>query len=142
MPRTKARPARIPQSTAPAAPLPPRGLWLTRAAFVLTAALVVARSTMLETLRNPLDILPGAEPVPRGPGAGSGVVLDLLACLPALLVLARRAIDPAYALRFAWSLVPMALLALWTVASVAWAGDRFAAAVSGFHWLAACVLLW
>src|SRR5215217_1355145 len=112
----------------------PRGVWLTRAAFVLSAALVLARATMLETLRNPLDVFPGSESIPRGPGAGTGPVLDLLACLPALLVLARRAVDPAYSVRFAWSFVPMGLLALWTAASVAWAGDKFATAVSGFHW--------
>src|SRR5689334_23048590 len=99
MPRTKARPPKTAPSAAPAASLAPRGLWLTRAAFVLTAAIVIARSTMLETLRNPLDVYPGSDPVPRGPGAGAGVVLDLLACLPAILVLARRAIDPTYALR-------------------------------------------
>src|SRR5690349_15314489 len=105
MPRTKPRPARVSEPTAaaavPAQPSP-RGLWLTRTAFVLTAAIVIARSTMLETLRNPLEVLPGSDPVPRGPGAGAGAVLDLLACVPALLVLARRAIDPTYALRFAW----------------------------------------
>ena len=67
--------------------------WLSTAAFVLAAALVLARSTMLETLRNPLDIQPGAEPVPRGPGPGTGLILDLLCCVPALLVLARRAFN-------------------------------------------------
>lgn len=118
------------------------GVWLSRAAFITAAALILARATMLETLRNPLDVQPGAEPVPRGPGAGTGLVLDLLGCLPALLALARRAFDPSFALRFAWSFVPMAILAVWTVVSAAWAGDRFAAAVSGTHWLCACVLLW
>ena len=139
MPRTNARHEQRPP---PRAVAPGRGLWLTRAAFVLAASLVVARATMLETLRNPLDVYPGSEPVPRGPGAATGVVLDLLGCVPALLVLVRRAVDLTYLLRFAWSLVPMALLALWAVASVAWAGDRFAAAVASFHWLAASVLLW
>src|SRR5207247_566407 len=119
-----------------------RGAWLTWLALVVSAAVVLARATMLETLRNPLDVFPGSEPVPRGPGAGTGVVLDLIACVPALLVLARRTFDPNYSLRFAWSFVPLAGLASWTVASVAWSGDKFAAAVSGFHWLAASVLLW
>ena len=118
------------------------GPWLSWAAFVLAAALVLARSMMLETLRNPLEVQPGAEPVPRGPGAGTGLVLDLLCCVPALLVLLWRALDRNCVLRFAWSFVPMALLAVWTVASTAWAGDKFAAAVSGTHWLGACVLLW
>ena len=119
-----------------------RGAWLTRAAFVVAATLVVARATMLETLRNPLEVYPGADSVPRGPGAGTGLVLDLLACLPALLVLARRVVDSDYRLRFGWSLTPLAGLAVWTIASVAWSGDRFAAAVSGFHWVGASVLLW
>src|SRR3954451_18342675 len=117
-------------------------VWLTRLAFALSAALVLARATMLETLRNPLDVFPGFDPDPRGPGAGTGVVLDLLGCVPALLVLLRRSLDPTYRLRFTWSLLPLAGLAFWTVASVLWSGDRFAAAVSGFHWLAGSVLLW
>ena len=121
---------------------PWRGVWLTRAAFVLSAALVLARATMLETLRDPLDVNPGTEAPPDGPGAGSGLVLDLLCCLPALLVLARRVVDPGYALHFAWSLVPLGLLALWTITSTAWAGDKFAAAVGGAHWFCACVFLW
>lgn len=121
---------------------PSWGVWLSWAAFVVAAALVLARATMLETLRNPLDVQPGAEPVPRGPGAGTGLVLDLMCCVPALLLLTRRAFDPSCALRFAWSFVPMAILAVWTVISTTWAGDKFAAAVSGTHWLCACVLLW
>jgi O-antigen ligase/tetratricopeptide (TPR) repeat protein len=119
-----------------------RGVWLTRIAFILSAGLILARATMLETLRNPLEINPGSEPVPHGPGPGEGLLLDLLCCLPAMLVLARRAFDPSYVLRFAWSFVPMALLAAWVVASTLWAGDKFAALVSGLHWLAACVFLW
>ena len=125
---------------------PPRspqwGAWVSWSAFVLAAALVFARSIMLETLRNPLEVQPGAEPVPRGPGAGTGLILDLLCCIPALLVLVRRAFDRTCALRFAWPFVPMALLALWAVTSTAWAGDKFAAVVSATHWLCACVLLW
>ena len=119
-----------------------RARWLTRLAFVLSAAIVLARATMLETVRNPLDVYPGSEAGPRGPGAGTGAALDLLGCAPALLVLARRSFDPTYGLRFAWSFVPLGGLAMWTIASVLWAGDRFAAAVSGFHWFSATVLLW
>jgi O-antigen ligase len=109
---------------------------------VLAAAVVVARATMLETLRNPLDVYPGSDAVPRGPGAGTGVVLDVVACFPGLLVLARRVLDPRFVLRRAWSFLPLAGLAVLIVASTTWSGDRFAAAVSGFHWLAASVLLW
>lgn len=116
--------------------------WLTRVAFVVAAGLVLARVTMLETLRDPFDVQPGSEATPSGPGAGAGLLLDLLACVPALLVLARRAFDRTYALRSAWSFVPLALLGVWTVASTVWAGDRFAAAVAGTHWLCAGVFLW
>jgi len=126
-------------------PTPPperAAVWLTRLAFGISAALVLARATMLETLRNPLDVFPGQDADPRGPGAATGVVLDLVGCLPALLVLLRSAFDTRYALRFTWSLLPLAGLASWTLASVLWSGDRFAAAVSGFHWIAASVLLW
>jgi O-antigen ligase len=136
-------PPHKPQRKAVESQGPPQwGVWLSWAAFVLAAALVLARSMMLETLRNPLEVQPGAEPVPRGPGAGTGLVLDLLCCVPALIVLARRALDRTFSLRFAWSFAPMALLALWTVASTAWAGDKFAAVVGGTHWLCACALLW
>jgi hypothetical protein len=123
---------------------PPDGfaVWSTRLAFGISAALVLARATMLETLRNPLDVFPGSDPDLRGPGAGAGVVLDLLGCVPALLVVLRRAIDPSYKLRFTVSFLPLAGLALWMVSSVLWSGDRFAAAVSAFHWFAASVLLW
>src|SRR4051812_26825494 len=141
MPRTKPLPN--PPARDAAAEARPRSTpWLTYAALVLAAGVVLARAMMLETLRNPLDVNPGAEAIPRGPGAGTGLLLDLLCWLPALLVLARRALDRSYAIRFSWSFVPMAMLALWTVVSTAWAGDKFAAAVSGTHWLSACVLLW
>jgi tetratricopeptide (TPR) repeat protein len=140
MPHTKPQPRRSSADAHEARE--PAAAWLTIAAFVLAAALVLARATMLETLRNPLDVQPGAEPVPRGPGAGTGLFLDLLGCVPALLVLARRLLDRTYLLRFAWTFVPMSLLAFWTVLSTVWAGDKFAAAVSGTHWLCACVLLW
>lgn len=139
MPSSRSRTHRL-DTADDAAPAWPA--WLTRTAFVAAAGLVLARATMLETLRDPFDVQPGAEPTPAGPGAGAGLLLDLLACAPALLVLARRAFDRTYALRFAWSFVPLALLAVWTVTSTAWAGDRFAAAVAGTHWLCACVFLW
>ena len=141
MPRTTPHRGQ-PPTAPPAAAITPRGAALTRSALLLAAALVLARTTMLETLRNPLEINPGSEPVPRGPGAGTGLLLDLLACLPALLVLARRVIDPTFRLRFGWSFVPMALLATWALASVFWAADKFAAVVSASHWLAAMVFLW
>src|SRR5262249_40918652 len=116
--------------------------WLTRVALVLAIAVIFARATTLESLRNPLEITPGSDPVPRGTGPAEGLWLDLLACLPALLVLVRRVVDPAYALRFTWSTVPMLALGAWAVVSTAWADDKFAALVSSLHFLTGFVVLW
>jgi tetratricopeptide (TPR) repeat protein len=69
-------------------------------------------------------------------------VLDLVAWVPALLVLARAALDRSYVIRFAWTHLLLLALALWTVLSTAWASDKFSAIVSGFHLLSAAVLLW
>jgi O-antigen ligase len=115
---------------------------LTQAAFGLTLVLVAARVMMQEILRNPWLPMPGSTPLSAMPGPASSIALDLLCCLPALLVLARRLVDPDFALRFAWSTVPMFALAAWTLVSVAWSSDRFAAIVNAFHWASALVLLW
>jgi O-antigen ligase len=115
---------------------------LTQFAFVLALAIVFARATMLETVRDPFDIEFNADAVPRGPGPAASLVLDLLCCLPALLVLARRLMDPDYRLRFAWSHVAFALFALCTVVSSLWAADKFVALVTGAHVVAAATLLW
>jgi O-antigen ligase len=121
------------------------GTSLDRLAFGLLVAVVIARLMMLETLRNALAVSPGAPPVPAGPGPTAGLVLDLLAGLPALLVLARRWIGGgggATALRLSWSMLPMALLGGWAVLSTVWATDKFAALVSSVHLFAAFVGLW
>lgn len=118
----------------------PRGQWLTATAFVLAVGLVVARVTMLETVRDPFGVTLGAQPIPRGAGAAAGLVLDALCWVPAILVLVRRVIDPGYRLRIAWSQLWAVLLAATAVASTAWASDRFAAAVAAFHLLSAVVL--
>src|SRR5687767_7780557 len=64
--------------------------WLSHAALVLALALIASRALMLETLRDPFEPAPQSEAAPGGPGAGTSVVLDLLCCVPALLVLVRR----------------------------------------------------
>src|SRR5439155_5070908 len=125
----------------PAAPSPP-GAWLTWLAFALLAAVVAARMTVSEALRSALPALPGTPAPPAGTGPTSGLVLDLLACVPALLVLLRRWVDPTFALRVAWSTIPMGLLGVWAVLSVAWSADKFAAVVSSVHLLAAFAALW
>ena len=120
----------------------PRLEALTKVAFVLLLTLPVVRVTMLEILRDPFDISPGSAPVPRGPGATTTVLLNMLCMLPMLLTLARAALDRGWRLRFNWSHLPLALLAGWTVLSAAWAHDRFAAVVTGTTFLSAAAMLW
>jgi len=76
------------------------GVWISRAAFVLALGLVLTRATMTETLRDSLDVLPGSQPMYAAPGPGTSLVLDLVAWIPALLVLTRAAFDRSYAMRF------------------------------------------
>ena len=45
---------------------------------------------VMETLRDPFDIALVALPSRAGAGADTSFVLDLLCCLPAILVLVRR----------------------------------------------------
>jgi len=121
---------------------PPGWRWLTRGAFVLTLALVIARLLMTEVLRNPSQAVAGEQAPPNGPGAATGLMLDLLAMIPALLVLTRAALDTTYRLRRSWAAIALLLLGFWAVASTLWSADRFAAIVSSMHWLGAMVLLW
>lgn len=134
--RKKSAPAVAPDESGAAS------AWLTRAAFGMSLAVVLARATMLEVLRDPLDVAAGAQAAPRGPGPAAGLVLDLLAWAPALLVLARGAIDRSFRVRLSWAGGLMLLLGAWTVLSTTWADDKFAALVSGFHFLSAAVFVW
>ncbi len=116
--------------------------WLTRAAFVLSLSLVIARATMLEIIRDPFEAVPGQIGAPRGPGAAAIVVLNLLCCLPALLAIARAALDRSFQLRFSWSFIPALLLAAWAVCSTLWSADKFSAIVSASTLLCAFALFW
>src|SRR5688500_1627430 len=115
---------------------------LTHFAFVLAIALVVARAMTTETLREPFDPAPESEGAPRVVGPAMSLFLDLLCCVPALLVLVRRTVDRTYVIRASWSHAILAALALWMFASVFWAADRFAALVHGLGFVSALVLLW
>jgi O-antigen ligase/tetratricopeptide (TPR) repeat protein len=111
-------------------------------ALFIAISVVIARSTMMESLRDPFGATMDSTLAPRNAGPASGLVLDLLACVPALLILTRRALDPNPAARNSWANRIAGLLAIWTIASVFWADDKFAAAVSAAHFTAAICLLW
>lgn len=115
---------------------------LTQTAFGLALALVACRCMLLETIRDPFEINVGGIAIPRGAGADTSLVLDLLCCIPAMLVLLRRCLDKTYTIRWGWSLVLIAPLAVWMAASVGWADDQFADVVSTGNFIAAMALLW
>ncbi len=115
---------------------------LTQAAFGLGLALVAGRCMLLETIRDPFEIRVGSAAVPHGPGADTSLILDLLCCLPAILVLLRRCLDKTYTLRWSGSLVLIVPLAVWMAASVRWADDKFADVISTANFIAAMALLW
>jgi hypothetical protein len=96
----------------------------------MSIALVIARAMQLETLRDPFDVQFGGEAIPRGPGAATSLLLDLLSCVPAILVLARRALNRNFTTRTTLAHVLFGLLGIWTAASTFWAADQFAAAVA------------
>ena len=111
---------------------------LTQIAFYLLLALVAARAMLQEYIRDPLL----SPDLPRGAGASVMVWLNLLCCVPALLVLARRAIDKHYVLRLDWSHALLGMLAIWTGASVMWASDKWIALIGASTWIATLVVLW
>src|SRR5439155_1255012 len=82
---------------------------LTRWAFFRCLALVIARACMLEFCRDPFPAAPGGEPVPRGPGAATSLILDLCCGIPAILILIRRVVDRTYRLQLAWAQLWFAL---------------------------------
>jgi O-antigen ligase len=120
----------------------PWGPVLTQAAFVLTLALVAARALMPEVLRDATTILPGASLAPRSAQAATSLVLDLLCCLPALLVLVRRVIEKDYLIQLRISHLLIGAFALWAALSTIWATDQYAALVTATHILAAAVVIW
>ena len=121
---------------------PSRWQFLTRIALILAGAIVIARMTTLETVRGPWEAVPGAPVSLRYPGPATSLLLDLLALLPALLVLARRAVDRTFTLRFRWSYLPMLLLAAWALLSILWAADQFSALVAAGLLASGLCLLW
>lgn len=139
MPRTlpRQRPALI---AAPASGLGWRAFSLI--ALWLGLALVGCRALMPEGIRGTDDPLAGGVISPAVAGPAGTLVLDLLFCIPALLVLGRRALDPGYRLVFRVSTIPMLLLGVLAMISPLWAADRFVAAIGAAHLLTAVVFLW
>src|SRR5688500_4500521 len=138
MPKTKREPT---SPRPPPAPLESHR-WLTQTAFALALGIVVARATMLEIVRDPFDVIPDGESVPGGPGPGASLDLDLVACVPALLILARRLLDPLHVLRARPSHAAFALLAVWASISVLWSSDKFNALIGAANLVAGAALLW
>src|ERR1700759_289751 len=116
--------------------------WLTALAFYACVVLLIARVLALETLRDPFEVTPGTETVPRTLTASAALMLDWLALLPAILVLLRRVIDARFRLIHAWSFVALAALAIVAGASAIWSNDRFVAVIGSAHFISAAVLLW
>jgi O-antigen ligase len=114
--------------------------WLTQIAFVMALALVIGRATMEDFSRSRGE--PMLSEAPRAAGAGTQIGLDLLCCVPAMLVLARRLSDRTYVLRWSWAWLPLGVLAAWGLLSIAWSADKFGALLGGFHLLAAAAMLW
>jgi O-antigen ligase len=132
-----------PQSPSKIQPPPPVWApWLTQAAFVLMLILVVARVLMSETVREAFDMVAGSLGGPTGPGPTTTLVMDAICCVPALLVLLRRAVDRQYVLTWTWSQVLLALLAGWSAASVLWSTDKFVTVIAAANFIAAAVMVW
>ncbi|MCC6422589.1 MAG: O-antigen ligase family protein [Phycisphaerales bacterium] len=121
---------------------PGRWLLLSRVALALILALVAARATMMEYQRDPFAVDPNSSPIPRGVGITTSIFLDLLCCVPALLVLTRRAYDPTFALVRCYSALPLGLLVGWAMLSTRWADDRFLTLITSTHLVAALAIIW
>jgi O-antigen ligase/tetratricopeptide (TPR) repeat protein len=115
---------------------------ITQLAFGLALALVAGRCMVLETVRDPFDIRVGGSLGVLGAGADTSIVLDLLCCLPAVLVLARRCVDKRYTLRWSFSLLLLFPLCGWMALSFKWADDKFADLISTGNFIAAMALVW
>ena len=113
-----------------------------RAAFVLAVAAGAARTILSEMIRDPLDLAGASLGAPRMAGPATSLALDLLCCVPALLILIRRAADRSYAIAWSWLHVLMGLLAGWMALSVTWADDQFMAMISAGSFISALALIW
>jgi hypothetical protein len=113
---------------------------LTAVALVLLLVGVAVRGTINELASDTFVLTDSADL--GGPGPTTTLLLNALCCLPALLVLVRRAIDPTYVLRWHVSHLLMFLLATWITLSAAWASNKFDALLGVSTWWTAAAVLW
>src|SRR3954469_3534025 len=85
------------------------------AAFIASLALVACRALMGDSIRAVLDPLVGSIATPSAPGPGTSIALDLLCCLPALILLCRAALDRTLSLNRSWLYWPMLALGGWAL---------------------------
>lgn len=116
--------------------------WVTQVAFFLSLGLVIARCTMMESLTDPTPVTVGGTASPASPGPGTTFWLNLLCCVPAILVLIRRAIDRTYYLHFGISHLLLGLLSLLALISTAWASNKYAAFINSSTMIAAAAMFW
>jgi O-antigen ligase len=116
--------------------------WITDLALYGSIALVLARGMMHEILREPMQVQIGQEPAPIGPGPATGLILDALCCVPALLIVLRSALDRGWPIRWTLTHTILFLLGTWTLLSAVWSSDKFASAISAAHFAAGLVVLW
>jgi hypothetical protein len=114
----------------------------THISFGLMLALVVARCTMSESVREPFQVMPGAHTGLHGAGPAGSMALDLFCCVPAILILLRRVLDKSYVLRWTWSQVLLLPLAIWMAMSVRRSDDEFGALIGVANFVAALAILW
>lgn len=114
----------------------------TQFALLLSLAIVLARATMIELVRDPFQVAPGQAYAPLGTGPAVIVTLNLLSLLPALLVLLRRFFDPDYRLAKTLSPLFLVLLGVLALVSTRWSDDKFLTLISATTLFSAGVLCW
>ncbi|HQY88738.1 MAG TPA: O-antigen ligase family protein, partial [Tepidisphaeraceae bacterium] len=115
-----------------------RSSTLTRIAFGMALAIVGVRATILEA---PRELLNGAG-APASPLAGTSLTLDLLSCLPALLVVIRRLIDPEFRIKKSPVHLIWMMLAFFALISTSWASDRYLTLVTAPQLISIGALSW
>ena len=126
-----------------AAPPPPPTPRLHTVALVILLSTVVGRAVMMQNLRDPFNVAPGSQPYPTSSaGPAAAIVLDLLCCVPGLLILLSRTLDRKSLTAPSWAARLFGALAALALASGFWAADKFAAVIGAADLVAAFAVLW